>query len=208
MVTECNKVVSEQGFTDPYALPPVLTALEGTIHLFQLHYATNSTKENQIYILDTVMETGPHLLIQPEEHAPANLAVEESENETLILTGPKTDTQTGTQSPLIPMTGNTPQASIPVTPEIVTDAQNHPQVNEAENPLIETQVLETAICTTTPPTTATAESSTLVTVENITTVHKDYEKIEVGKRSVRRQLLKEGTEKETQTPAKKSKQQE
>ena len=37
----------------------VLTALEGTTHLFQLHYLTESTKENADYILDTVMKTGP-----------------------------------------------------------------------------------------------------------------------------------------------------
>ena len=44
MVTECNKVVSEQGFIDPCTLPPVVTTLEGTTHLFQLHYSTDSTK--------------------------------------------------------------------------------------------------------------------------------------------------------------------
>ena len=68
MVTECNKVVSEQGFTDLYTLPPVLTALEGTTHLFQLHYSTDSTKDNPVYILNTVMESGLHLLIEPQEN--------------------------------------------------------------------------------------------------------------------------------------------
>ena len=72
MVTECTRVVSEQGHTDPYTLPPHLIALEGTIHLFQLHFSTESTKENPVYILDTVMETGPQLLVAPQENVPAN----------------------------------------------------------------------------------------------------------------------------------------
>ena len=74
MVTECNKVVSEQGFIDLYTLPPVVTTLEGTTHLFQLHYSTDSTKEDPVYILDTVMKTGPHLLIALQENASVNLA--------------------------------------------------------------------------------------------------------------------------------------
>lgn len=70
---------------------------EGTTHLFQLHYATESTKENHAYILDTIMESGPRLLIPPQQNESANLADEPQETHRL-LTGPETDTQKGTES--------------------------------------------------------------------------------------------------------------
>ena len=91
MITECSKVVSEQGHTDPYTLPPVLIALEGTTHLFQLHFATESRKEHPLYILDTMLETGPQLLPAPPENAPPTVAVTETEKEMLLLTGPETE---------------------------------------------------------------------------------------------------------------------
>jgi hypothetical protein len=75
----------------------VLLQLEETTHLIQLHYATESTKENCVYILDTVMESGPHLLMPPKQNEPPNLADEPQETQ-LLLTGPETGTQEGIES--------------------------------------------------------------------------------------------------------------
>ena len=92
---------------------------------------------------------------------------------------------------------------------------------EGTSPLVPTQVLkkdvlkETATCVSTPPTGAITpptspitETSTPATIETTTSVHKQPEKIEDAKASVRRQLLKDDMHEGMTTAAKKSKQQE
>lgn len=54
---------------NPYRPPPELTTLEGTTHLFQLHFDPDHTKENQKFILDTTWDDWddkPLLITGPE----------------------------------------------------------------------------------------------------------------------------------------------
>lgn len=166
MVTQCNKVVSEQGYTDPYTLPAVLTALEGTIHLFQLHFATESTKNNPLYILDTVMETGPHLLIPPAEDAIVNPIDIQTENQVLLLTAPEIDTQTGP-------TQETIQEVTPVTE------------TQTENQLLATANKPPS----TPPTQEIIQASILPNAETNKSMQHATSEFEETKAFVRRQLL-------------------
>lgn len=101
IIKECNKVVSELGYRDPFTPPPFITALEGTTHSFQLNFYTESAKYNADYILDTVMKTRPHLQVADEPMLACESAITDAETEMLLLTGPDAETGTTTQ-PTIP----------------------------------------------------------------------------------------------------------
>lgn len=62
-------------------------------------FIPDSTIEYPVHILDTIMESGPHLLMPVQENAPSNLAGEQPQNQILLLTGPEPETQPGTRSP-------------------------------------------------------------------------------------------------------------
>nr|GEX32870.1 DNA helicase [Tanacetum cinerariifolium] len=54
LIKDCNELLAELSDKNPYNLPSVLKELEGTTHIFQFHFDTNSTTRKKDFVLDTV----------------------------------------------------------------------------------------------------------------------------------------------------------
>nr|GEV63800.1 hypothetical protein [Tanacetum cinerariifolium] len=54
LIKDCNELLAELSKKNPYNLPSVLKELEGTTHIFQFHFDTNSTTRKKDFVLDTV----------------------------------------------------------------------------------------------------------------------------------------------------------
>lgn len=127
-------MVSELGYTDPLTPPPVVTALEGTTHLFQLHFSTESTNQKADYILDTVMETGPHLRPPDEPNVAAEPAMTHEETQTLLLTGPEAETQPimPLEEPILSAVAVTETPQTPTSPAAEYTRPMHEEATKAE----------------------------------------------------------------------------
>lgn len=209
MVTECSKVVLEQGQSDPYSLPPVLIALEEATYLFQLHFSTESTKENPLFVLDTVMDTGPHLLAIPLNTAPATIT--ETEEEILLLAGPDASTeQTNVSRTTIEQPPDTPSPSATLTSQerpilsIVTDVLKSELKPEQDQQPQSPATTEGLLFT--PPPAEVLQGSNPDTAHSTTNLQKRETRSQGAKPSVRRQLLKNDLPEEMGTPSKKTKQ--
>lgn len=66
IVTDCNEVMQKLEDKDPYKVPPELTALEGKTYIFQLHYGSDSTKEEKIFVFDKAWDITPAIASAPE----------------------------------------------------------------------------------------------------------------------------------------------
>ena len=65
IVSSCNEIIPKLQEIDPYTIPPQLTALLGKTYIFQLHFGSDSTKEQRFFFLDKAWDTTP--LIAPAD---------------------------------------------------------------------------------------------------------------------------------------------
>ncbi|GKA12140.1 DNA helicase [Tanacetum coccineum] len=56
LIKDCNDLLAKLPDRNPYQLPPALKELEGTTHIFQFHFDTNSTSRRKDFVLDTVFK--------------------------------------------------------------------------------------------------------------------------------------------------------
>nr|GEX94409.1 hypothetical protein [Tanacetum cinerariifolium] len=54
LIKDCNELLAKLSDKNPYNLPSALNELEGTTHIFQFHFDTNSTTRKKDFVLDTV----------------------------------------------------------------------------------------------------------------------------------------------------------
>lgn len=66
IVADCNEVMQRLKDKDPYKVPPELAALEGKTYIFQLHYGSESTKEERVFIFDKAWDITPSIASAPE----------------------------------------------------------------------------------------------------------------------------------------------
>ena len=59
LVKDCKELLQTVPASDPYEYPPELLSLQGKRKIFQLHFDPDSTKDNQIFILDTCWDDTP-----------------------------------------------------------------------------------------------------------------------------------------------------
>ena len=65
IVDNCNEIARKLQDKNAYKLPPELAALQGKTYIFQLHYGSESTKDNKLFFLDQAWDTTPALAATP-----------------------------------------------------------------------------------------------------------------------------------------------
>nr|GEX94959.1 nucleic acid-binding, OB-fold protein [Tanacetum cinerariifolium] len=68
LIKDCNELLAELFEKNPYKLPSALKELEGTTHIFQFHFDTNSTSRKKDFVLDTVFTNTILPLTPPVKH--------------------------------------------------------------------------------------------------------------------------------------------
>ena len=66
IVPSCEEVLQKLEDKDPYRVPPELAALEQKAYIFQLHYGSESTKEQKFFFLDKAWDVTQALAALPE----------------------------------------------------------------------------------------------------------------------------------------------
>ena len=64
MVKDCNDIIRSLQDKDRYKYPEELLALEGKKKIFQLHFASDSTKQKPVFFLDTAWDNTPLLTME------------------------------------------------------------------------------------------------------------------------------------------------
>ena len=82
IVANCTEVIQKSEEVNPYKVPPELAALEKKTCIFQLHYGSDSTKEQRFFFLDKAWDTTPLLEAVPKTDTEATSAKPEVEIET------------------------------------------------------------------------------------------------------------------------------
>ena len=62
LLKDCKELLQNIPNKDPYDYPSELLSLQGKAIIFQLHYDPDSTKDNQVFILDTCWDETPLLI--------------------------------------------------------------------------------------------------------------------------------------------------
>lgn len=80
LVKDCKELLQAMPDQSPYDYPTELLSLQGKEKIFQLHFDPESTKEKQLFILDTCWDNTPSITerlatdaeesgtVQPKEH--------------------------------------------------------------------------------------------------------------------------------------------
>ena len=203
MVTDCKELLQTMPHQDSYDYPPELLSLQGKKRIFQMHFDPESTKERQLFILDTCWDDTP--LLPPANAITAESTMESSATKSPMKMETKaniTISETKTAESLdlkhSEMTPGTEQPK-PITIPAKTKTSEPLELKEIQVRTPAKETAQTAIPMDTPPETLKEQDSLSETSEPIK---------QTVRKSARRTLFTGSNDESTTSGFKKSKKEE
>ena len=182
MIKDCKELLQNIPNPDPYDYPPELLSLQGKRKIFQLHYDPESTKDKQVFILDTCWDDVP-LMISAVSSLPESAASSSSQ---ITMASTNVDIKN-------------------VAAEIPVHEPSTPKSENSAPPVINTPGSTSIAKAGTPDTFELKQADGAPPPEQTPTSQTSKAENERPKRSVRKTLFTEGKDAQQTTSQKKSK---
>ena len=136
LLKDCKQLLQSQADQDPYAYPAKILGLEGTTKIFQLHYDLESTKEKQIFVLDTCWDDLPLPVAEIPAHAESHTnSPKQSNSPKQVAVSPETDIPMATTQNK-PEPTSPPTMAAPTQPTSETKNEECPTTPATEQPTL------------------------------------------------------------------------